>query len=196
MRFSVAVFPAGPSWNCAVLLHPGGRAWLSLCLRRPQNLSRCACSLMSPILLTRCLSRLRAWTLRGCFGFDAEKPGTEDRGPSLKTPSYFAGVGKETGKTRSVGAETKKPRQIHGWRHPRELMRGVEKAIPSVVGKQTVAAESAQIHVVARCAGEQIERDRENESEVDAILRVKSPLIFADHRQLTHRHRICKPFGC
>src|SRR5712692_9641468 len=86
---------------------------------------------------------------------------TEDRGPDLKTPSYFAGVGKETGKTRGVGAETKKPMQIHGWRHPRELMRGVEKAIPSVVGKQTVAAESGQIHVVARCAGEQVERDRE-----------------------------------
>src|SRR2546430_96721 len=86
---------------------------------------------------------------------------TEDRRPNLKTPSYFAGVGKETGRTRGVGAETKKPMQIHGWRHPRELMRGVEKAIPSIVGKQTVAAESAQIHVVARCAGEQVERDRE-----------------------------------
>src|SRR5207249_5425117 len=86
---------------------------------------------------------------------------TGDRGPNLKTPSYFAGVGEETGKTPGVGAETKKPIQIHGWRHPRELMRGVEKAIPSIVGKQTVAAESAQIHVVARCAGEQVERDRE-----------------------------------
>src|SRR5438445_7840628 len=86
---------------------------------------------------------------------------TGDRGPNLKTPSYSAGVGKETGKTRGVGAETMKPMQIHGWRHPRELMRGIEKAIPSIVGKQTVAAESAQIHVVARCAGEQVERDRE-----------------------------------
>ena len=86
---------------------------------------------------------------------------TGDRGPNLKTPSYFAGVGKETGNTRGVRAETKKPMQIHGWRHPRELMRGVENAIPSIVGKQTVAAESAQIHVVARCTGEQLERDRE-----------------------------------
>jgi recombination protein RecA len=86
---------------------------------------------------------------------------TGDRGPNLKTPSYFACAGKETGKTRGVGAETKKPMQIHGWRHPRELMRGVEKAIPSIVGKQTVVAESAQIHVVARCAEEQVERDRE-----------------------------------
>src|SRR5689334_10130362 len=86
---------------------------------------------------------------------------TGDRGPNVKTPSYFAGVGKETGKTRGFGAETKKPMQIHGWRHPRELMRGVENAIPSIVGKQTVAAESAQMHIVARCAGEQVERDRE-----------------------------------
>src|SRR5438132_685413 len=86
---------------------------------------------------------------------------TGDRGPNLKTTSYFAGVGKETGKTRGVGAETKKPMQIHGWRHPRELMHGVEKAIPSIVGKQTVAVESAQIHVVAGCAEEQVERDRE-----------------------------------
>jgi recombination protein RecA len=86
---------------------------------------------------------------------------TAAREPDRKTSSYIAGVSKETGKTRGVGAETKKPMQIHGWRHPRELMRGVEKAIPSIVGKQTAVTESAQIHVVARCAGEQVERDRE-----------------------------------
>jgi len=40
-------------------------------------------------------------------------------------------------------------------------MRGVDQAIPSLIGKQTAFAESAQIHVVARCAGEQVERDRE-----------------------------------
>src|SRR5256885_7417617 len=79
MRFSVADFHVGLSWNCAALLPPGGRAWRSLCLRRPPNVSRRARSLMSPILLTPCPSRLRAWTFRGCFGFDAEKPGTEDR---------------------------------------------------------------------------------------------------------------------
>src|SRR6266571_8986225 len=45
-----------------------------------------------------------------------------DRGSSVKTPSYFAGVGGETGETRGVGVETKKPLQIHGWRHPREFM--------------------------------------------------------------------------
>src|SRR6266568_5382208 len=31
---------------------------------------------------------------------------TEERGPDVKTPSYFGGVGTETGKTRGVGAET------------------------------------------------------------------------------------------
>src|SRR5438132_11898631 len=30
---------------------------------------------------------------------------TGDRGPNVKPPSYFAGVGKETGKTRGFGAE-------------------------------------------------------------------------------------------
>jgi len=40
-------------------------------------------------------------------------------------------------------------------------MRGVEKAIPSITGKQTAATESAKIHVVARCREEQVERDRE-----------------------------------
>src|SRR5256884_7218952 len=77
---------------------------------------------------------------------------------TLFRSSYFAGVGKETGKTRGFGAETNKPMQIHGWRHPRELMRGVENAIPSIVGKQTVVTESGQIHVVARCAEEQVDR--------------------------------------
>lgn len=84
-----------------------------------------------------------------------------DGEPDLKESAYFASADKEGTKTRALGSASKKPVQIHGWRHPRELMRGVEKAIPSVVGKQTVATESAQIHVVARCAGEQVERDRE-----------------------------------
>src|SRR5437667_321638 len=38
--------------------------------------------------------------------------GAGDRGPNLKTPSYSTGVGKETGRTRGVGAETKKRMQI------------------------------------------------------------------------------------
>ena len=46
-------------------------------------------------------------------------------------------------------------------RHSRESTRGVDRAIPSVLGKQAVFAESAQIYVIARWAGEQVERDRE-----------------------------------
>jgi hypothetical protein len=84
---------------------------------------------------------------------------TGDRGPDIKTSSYSAD--KEIGKTRGLDSPTKKPMSVHGWRHPRELMRGVDQAIPSLIGKPTAFAESAQIHVVARCAGEQVERDRE-----------------------------------
>lgn len=84
-----------------------------------------------------------------------------DREPDLKALAYFGPAEKEEPKTRGPGSASKKPVQMHGWRHPRDLMRGVEKAIPSIVGKQTVVTESAQIHIVARCAGEQVERDRE-----------------------------------
>src|SRR5215472_13062116 len=87
--------------------------------------------------------------------------GTGDLEPDLKSSSYFAPAGRETRKTGSLDSASKKPVQVHGWRHPRELMRGVDKAIPGLVGKQTAIANSARIHVVACCAGEQVERDRE-----------------------------------
>src|SRR5215467_6413059 len=84
-----------------------------------------------------------------------------DREPDLKSSSYFAPADKEIRKTGGLDSTSKKPVQVHGWRHPRELMRGVDKAIPGLVGKQTAVAESTGIHVVARSAGEQVERDRE-----------------------------------
>src|SRR5262249_46449699 len=86
---------------------------------------------------------------------------TENREPNLKSSSYFAPADKDIRKTGGPGSALKKPMLTHGWRHPRELMRGVEKAIPSVVGKQAAFAESAHIHVVGRCRGGQVERDRE-----------------------------------
>src|SRR5713226_2999776 len=86
---------------------------------------------------------------------------TEGRGPDLKTSSYFAPANKEIRRTRGPDSASRKPMPVYGWRHPRELMRGVDKAIPSLVGKQAAFAESAEIHVIARCAGEQVERDRE-----------------------------------
>jgi recombination protein RecA len=81
--------------------------------------------------------------------------------PDLKSSSYFAPADKEIRKTRSLDSASKKPVQVDGWQHPRELMRGVDKAIPGLVGKHTAFAESTRLHVVARCAGEQVERDRE-----------------------------------
>jgi hypothetical protein len=86
---------------------------------------------------------------------------SKDGEPDLKAPSYFAPADKEIRQTRGPDTGSKKPLQVHGWRHPRELMRGVDKAIPSLIGKQTAFAKPTQIHVVARCAGEQVERDRE-----------------------------------
>src|SRR6266853_3367150 len=51
----------------------------SFLFAQPRNDSKPARSLMFRILSTRFLSRLREWNYLDCFGFDAEKPGTEDR---------------------------------------------------------------------------------------------------------------------
>jgi len=86
---------------------------------------------------------------------------TRNREPDLTTSSYFSPAEPDKGRTRPLGFPSKKPVQINAWRHPRELMLGVEKAIPSVVGKQATFAEPTPIPVVGRRRGEQIERDRE-----------------------------------
>ena len=79
----------------------------------------------------------------------------------LKSSSYFAPANPVVEKMRDADSTGRKTMQIHGWRHPRESMRGVDEAIPLLVGKQVAAAESQRIYVVARCAGEQVERDRQ-----------------------------------
>src|SRR6266446_3837289 len=55
-----------------------------------------------------------------------------DREPDLKSSLYFAPADKEIRKTGSLDSASKKSAQVHGWRHPRELMRGVDKAIPGL----------------------------------------------------------------
>ena len=86
---------------------------------------------------------------------------TKNREPDLTTSSYFSRAEGDTGRSRRQVSPSKKPVQINAWRHPRELMRGVEKAIPSVVRKQATLRDSMQIPVLGRCREEQIERDRE-----------------------------------
>jgi recombination protein RecA len=82
-------------------------------------------------------------------------------GPDINTSSYFSPASKEVNMPSGFNSANKKLVQVNGWRHPRELMRGVDKAIPSLIGKQAASAKPAQLQVVARCAGEQVERDRE-----------------------------------
>jgi recombination protein RecA len=81
--------------------------------------------------------------------------------PDLATSSYFGPAGKEQENIRRPDSEGKRPVHGSGWRHPRELMRGVDQAIPLVMGNRAAASSQKPIQVVARCAGEQIERDRE-----------------------------------
>jgi recombination protein RecA len=86
---------------------------------------------------------------------------TESKGINPTSSSYFGPAAPVVERERGLDSTGRKPMQVHGWGHPRESMRGVDKAIPRLVGKQAAVVESPRIHVVARCAGEQVERDRE-----------------------------------
>ena len=86
---------------------------------------------------------------------------TRNREPDPTTSSYFSPAERDMGRTPCQVSPSRKPVQINAWRHPRELMLGVEKAIPSMLRKQATLRESTQIPVLGRCREEQIERDRE-----------------------------------
>jgi recombination protein RecA len=77
----------------------------------------------------------------------------------------FPGLSRAESGSKSVAsapaASRNKSPQCGGWRHPRDQIRGVETALPGLLSPQAVAPENAGIHVVARCAGEQVERDRQ-----------------------------------
>jgi recombination protein RecA len=81
--------------------------------------------------------------------------------PDVTTSPYFTAAGKEIEKGFGLAPERKKTMHTNGWKHPRELMRGVEHAIPMVMGSRVPVPAPKTIAVVARCAGEQVERDRE-----------------------------------
>ena len=88
----------------------------------------------------------------------------QNGGTVPETPSLFLPA-EDQRKSKSNGVDVpEKPAGGFFWQHPRDQMRGVDTAIPSLMRKQASvrsAAESARIHVVARCAGEQVERDRQ-----------------------------------
>jgi recombination protein RecA len=85
---------------------------------------------------------------------------SDGKEPDLTSSPYFA-AGKEIEKGVGFEPECKKPVHVNGWKHPRDLMRGVEHAIPMVMGSRAPVPAPKASSIVARCAGEQVERDRE-----------------------------------
>ena len=86
---------------------------------------------------------------------------TQGSASLLKDSSLFVSSEDESTSVK----DGQKSRKGHFWQHPRNQMRGIEKAIPSLIrNKRTdpsIASEYERTHIVARCAGEQVERDRE-----------------------------------
>jgi recombination protein RecA len=60
------------------------------------------------------------------------------------------------------GRATRATRESHGsWRHPRQEVRGIDEAIPILMRAKPTERKAKEIGVVASCAGEQVERDRQ-----------------------------------
>jgi len=111
---------------------------------------------------------------------------SESREPDLATSTYFGPAGEESEKPRGLNPGGKRPVHGHGWRHPRELMRGVEHAIPLVMGNRA--------SVAARCAGEQVERDREPSRRGIRPPRLLPKLTSAPIREARFQPRSSKPW--
>jgi len=147
-----------------------GRTSLSLALLAQATRRQEACALVD---VSDCFDLESA----AAAGVDLERLlwircGTGENGESLRP---FASVSRESGrneKSRASERHAASAKQIkggHGWRHPREQIRGVETAIPSLLSEKNVENES--ISVVARCAGEQVEADRQLPRRGDNIRR-------------------------
>jgi recombination protein RecA len=109
------------------------------------------------------------------------------------------------------------------WQHPRNQMRGIEAAIPSLVGdneagkaeplsrgvrqgvrqgmrqEELFSHAAKQIHVVARCAGEQVEADRQGSRREESVryrdfARSQSQSIYPPRGEWTGRPSQGKPW--
>ena len=149
-----------------------GRTSLSLALLAQATKSQEACALVD---VSDCFDSESA----AAAGVDLERLlwircGGQENGANLRP---FASVSRENGrneKSRASDRHVASAKQIkggHGWRHPREQIRGVETAIPSLLSEKKVEVEDKSISVVAGCAGEQVEADRQLPRRGDNIRR-------------------------
>ena len=87
--------------------------------------------------------------------------GEGDNAQSIShSPSIFDHPKEKVWTKESVPHNEKSPKG-NSWRHPREQIRGIGEAIPDLMRKKSVERDPQKISIVARCAGEQVERDRE-----------------------------------
>lgn len=100
------------------------------------------------------------WIRCGSEGDDEFSRRFSSSSPRSKSPRSEQNDEKN-GASDSKSPAAKEAKGSHGWRHPRDQIRGVETAIPSLLSARPAAAENKLISVVARCAGEQVEADRQ-----------------------------------
>jgi recombination protein RecA len=79
---------------------------------------------------------------------------------SLSHSSVFVYPKGEIGDKEFFPRREKAPKGHH-WRHPREQIRGIGGVIPNLLREKSVEYDPTKLSIVAGCAGEQVERDRE-----------------------------------
>jgi recombination protein RecA len=92
--------------------------------------------------------------------------GESENDPSVvPSSSVFAKAHEKVqvkGPAHNTERSTRATRESHGsWQHPRQEVRGIDEAIPILMRAKPTEHKTKEISVVASCAGEQVERDRQ-----------------------------------
>jgi recombination protein RecA len=97
----------------------------------------------------------------------------DGKSPLLRSDSLpRSGLG-QTRNAKSPPRPRKTNGQACGWRHPRDQVRGIETALHSVM--RNGPQETTERNMAARCAGEQVERDRELPRRGENVRRLVGP---------------------
>ena len=113
-----------------------------------------------------------------CGGAESKATPSQAENVPLENPATD-GVGGVARKARTSVPSVEKPRTGFAWKHPRDQIRGVETAIPSLVRQTSSGGVRSHTAVredlLAHCTGEQVEIDRQPPRRGDHVRRRPLP---------------------
>lgn len=92
----------------------------------------------------------------------------QGKAATAESSAYFTAPGKQVEGKAATFWPNAKPLQGAFWKHPREQVRGLERAIPSLLRGKTKSAESERIHLI-RSPGKQEKEKRYARQEISSL---------------------------